>query len=77
MANMSYCRFRNTRSDLDDCLDALRASEALSADEARAGSRMFEEFLDFCRENGIIASYDDDGIEALFDGLTGKEDSEQ
>ena len=23
MANMSYCRFENTASDLDDCLDQL------------------------------------------------------
>ena len=75
MASMSYCRFRNTRSDMDDCLTALRTGESLSADEARAGSRMFEEFLSFCRENGIIDGYDDNGIEALFDGRTEKEDS--
>ena len=24
MANMSYCRFENTSSDLEDCLEALR-----------------------------------------------------
>lgn len=38
MANMSYCRFENTLSDLRDCLYALREgdSEKLSKDEAHA-----------------------------------------
>ena len=35
MANMSYCRFHNTRLDLEDCIDALRNEERLSSDEAR------------------------------------------
>ena len=26
MANMSYCRFRNTRIDLEDCVNALENS---------------------------------------------------
>ena len=54
MANMSYCRFHNTRSDLNDCLEALREDKLLSEDEAKAGRRMFEEFLEFCQENFII-----------------------
>lgn len=32
MANMSYCRFRNTRDDMNDCLDALREGKTLSVD---------------------------------------------
>jgi hypothetical protein len=27
MSNMSYCRFINTRTDLNDCLDLLRHDE--------------------------------------------------
>ena len=27
MANMSYCRFHNTRLDMDDCLNALERVE--------------------------------------------------
>ena len=27
MSNMSYCRFTNTRTDLNDCLDSLRHDE--------------------------------------------------
>lgn len=73
MSNMSYCRFYNTRLDLGDCLDALCDEERLSEGEARAGRWMFAEFLDFCRENGIITDYDAGEIEALFNGLARKE----
>ena len=62
MPNMSYCCFHNTRTDLNDCLDALREGKLLSADEARDGRRMFVDFLDFCRENFIITGYDEDEI---------------
>lgn len=34
MSNMSYCRFTNTRSDLNDCLDAIREDKRLSDVEA-------------------------------------------
>lgn len=76
MANMSYCRFHNTRSDLSDCLEALREDKLLSEDEAKAGRWMFEEFLDFCRENCIITDYDKDEIKVLFDNQTEKEDED-
>lgn len=75
MAYMGYCRFRNTRIDLDDCLDSLREGRSLDTDEAAAGLRMFGDFLDFCRENGIIEDYDEGMAESLFGGLTGKEDA--
>lgn len=74
MANMSYCRFQNTRRDAEDCLDALRDEKRLSTDEAKAGHRMFDDILDFCRDMDIIDSYDGEALEALFDGLTEKED---
>ena len=54
MANMHYCRFQNTRNDLDECLDSLRDEEELSDDEARAGKRMLENVFDFFVEVGII-----------------------
>ena len=76
MPNMSYCRFHNTRTDLNDCLDALREGKLLSADEARDGRRMFADFLDFCRENFIITGYDEDEIKAFFDNRTEKEDDD-
>ncbi|MCB7039879.1 MULTISPECIES: hypothetical protein [Eubacteriales] len=73
MSNMSYCRFTNTRSDLNDCLDAIREDTRLSDVEAKAGRWMFDDFLSFCREYGIIDSYDEETLRALFDGLEKKE----
>ena len=76
MANMSYCRFQNTRRDVEDCLDALRDEKRLSSDEANAVRWMFDDILDFCRDMGIIDSYDTGMLEALFDGLTEREDDD-
>ena len=44
MANMDYCRFRNTLEDLRDCADAI--NDELSAEEKRARDRLVE----VCRE---------------------------
>ena len=77
MANMSYCRFHNTRRDMEDCLDALRDEKRLSTDESKAGHRMFDDILDFCRDMGIIESYDAEALESLFDGLTTEEDNDE
>ncbi len=57
MANMSYCRFRNTKSDLEDCLDALRNCEELSKEEHGACKRMFKDIVEFLYNEGVI---DDD-----------------
>ena len=76
MANMGYCRFQNTRSDMEDCLDALREEKPLSRDEANAGRWMIDDILDYCRDNGIIDSYDGDMLEAIFDGLVRTEDED-
>ncbi len=69
MANMSYCRFQNTRSDMEDCMDALREEKCLSGDEAKAGRWMFDDILSFCQDNGIIDSYDGELLKAVFDRL--------
>ena len=47
MPNMSYCRFENTFSDLQDCLNALEDSgtEVLSRTEKRKAIGM----IDLCR----------------------------
>lgn len=73
MANMSYCKFRNTKNDLEDCLDAIEQGDTLSEEEADAGVRMFRRFLSFCEDNGIIESYDRDTMSELFDGLREEE----
>lgn len=77
MSNMSYCRFTNTRNDLEDCLEAIRADKRLSDTEAKAGRWMFDDFLSFCREYGIIDSYDQETLRSLFDGLTEKETEDE
>lgn len=69
MPNMSYCRFQNTKPDLTDCLDALRDEESLSEEEAKAGKRMFTEFLEFCENMDIIDGFDRVGMEAMFEAL--------
>ena len=49
MGNMSYCRFQNTRSDLEDCRDALdemgQDIESLSDEEREAAA----DLIDICR----------------------------
>ena len=60
MSNMSYCRFRNTEQDLQDCYDAVsdlmndgdqRKELCLySRDEYRALQRMVEIARDFITE---------------------------
>ena len=77
MSNMSYCRFTNTRSDLQVCLDAILQDDRLSDFEARAGRWMFEEFLDFCREQDIIDAYDKEAVETLFRNLLKREVDEE
>lgn len=64
MANMSYCRFRNTRKDLLDCLSTLEYleedDEQLSEDEFKACKWMFEDILEFLYQVGIVdEEYDD------------------
>lgn len=76
MANMSYCRFRNTKLDMENCLEAIREEKNLSAEEARAGRRMFEDILDLCRDYGIIDTYDSGVVEDLFDGMAERRDED-
>ena len=77
MSNMSYCRFTNTSSDLEDCLDSLRRDERMSDFEARAGRSMFREFLTFCHDYDIIEGYNGEMVDALFNGLQKKEDDDE
>lgn len=55
MSNMSYCRFRNTEDDLDDCICALQEVDLpQSKEECRAALRMqakAEIFVELMREH--------------------------
>lgn len=77
MSNMSYCRFTNTRTDLNDCLDSLRHDERMSEMEVREGRNMFEEFLTFYQEYGIIDDYDGQLVMSLFQNLKERECCEE
>lgn len=77
MPNMSYCRFQNTRHDMEDCLDALRDEMRLSSDEAKAGRWMFDDILSYCRDAGIIDSYDGEMLEVIFNGLAKEDDDDE
>ena len=49
MANMSYCRFENTYSDLADCVRALRNGEEISDREleyAKSMRKLCEMFIE-------------------------------
>lgn len=76
MANMSYCRFHNTRLDMEDCLEALRDEKRLSPSEARAGRNLFDDFLSFCVDQGIIDGFDGETVESMFGRLERDEDDE-
>ena len=63
MANMSYCRFRNTLDDLMDCVTALDGvvydNESISENEWKCAKRMkewcerFIETIDDCDESEV------------------------
>lgn len=75
--NMSYCRFRNTRGDLSDCLGAIVDENELSKAETISGKRMFKEFLTFCRDWDIIDGYDGERVDEIFDELCEKDEDEE
>jgi len=55
MSNMSYCRFRNTVGDLQDCYDNWDdMDEASEEPESKARARL----LKICKQ--IVADYGDD-----------------
>ena len=54
MANMSYCRFQNTLSDLEDCAENMGDNATLSESERRAMVRLIK----LCGQ--IAADYIDD-----------------
>ena len=60
MANMSYCRFHNTRIDMSDCIEALDCEEELSREEAEYCVLMFEEIVSYLDDEGIMDAEDFD-----------------
>ena len=72
---MSYCRFRNTNMDLEDCLQALRDGEEISKEEFIACQSLFNSFISFCCDEGIVEDDDyeiEERLQEFFDGIKQK-----
>ena len=56
MGNMSYCRFQNTTSDFEECLEALRRGgfEELSSSEQKYCKRLIALAVEMTEEFGDI-----------------------
>ena len=67
MANMSYCRFHNTRFDMDDCIEALKRAEwdgkKISKEEIKYCEWMFDSIIEYLDDEGIIDEFDWDVYE--------------
>ena len=75
MSNMSYCRWENTLSDLEDCVESFHEGVA-NRDEARARLRMMavaEELLSLYRSEREMV----DGRELNAEGRGESEDEEE
>jgi len=69
MSNMSYCMFRNTRDDLEDCLNVLGGgSEHFQSrkDIDREEYNAFRRVVDICR--AIVRMDDNDNHVFVVDG---------
>lgn len=58
MSNMSYCRFENTLSDVQECLEALENREIHSNEEKENAKDLLTEVLRFCQQERIIDRFD-------------------
>ena len=74
MANMSYCRFQNTRRDLQDCIDALDNYEELSMEEFKACKHMLEDIFDFFARCGIVDYKNMDELKDFINSIDHEED---
>ena len=54
MPNMSYCRFRNTAADLQDCIENLDAK--LGEDENKARKRLIKKCVELLQGLGVEIS---------------------
>jgi hypothetical protein len=74
MSNMSYCRWQNTLSDLEDCVESWDEGVA-NRDEARARKRLValaEELLEMARRDSDMV----EGLELNAEGR-GEADEEE
>ena len=65
MSNAKSSRFRNTLIDLEDCFEAIESKEIELLAEMKAAKIMFRDFLELCKDEGIIENYSNDSIDIL------------
>lgn len=70
MSNMSYCRFRNTLRDLQDCADAISLGQW--SDTSGEEKDAFVELLDLCKH---IAQWYDENESEVADWVYGDNDN--
>jgi hypothetical protein len=72
MANMSYCRFRNTLQDFEDCFDFLReGGEKLSYEELRAAINLIRRAGDLVE---MFEGMDDEELKSELSKIDDEED---
>ena len=52
MGNMSYCRFQNTVSDLDDCYENIGEANDISDAEKRSRTRLIKLCCEIAQDYG-------------------------
>lgn len=67
MVNMAYCRFRNTRLAMRECIEALNNREPMLEEELEACKRMFTDIVDYLYDEDI--EIDDDALCTFFERL--------
>lgn len=76
MANMSYCRFRNTLDDYNDCYTTLSEHDVdsdMSDEEIRAAKKLIKTSYNLLNELGFIkddGSFDEDECKIFFERLS-------
>lgn len=68
MANMSYCRFENTKHDLNDCINAIVDREKISDNEAHHAKWMMQNIVDFLNDECLLTE-DNTFDEEAFDRI--------
>lgn len=49
MSSMSYCRFQNTRPDLEDCVEALEEIDFNLSELSKAEARAADALIELCQ----------------------------
>lgn len=74
MANMSYCRFQNTLSDLQDCAEAIFQREPVSGEERYARAKLIKECVAILQDLGVTV--EDSEVDQCIESLDRVDDEE-